>query len=216
MKFYSLILLSIILVGVQNVFAQGKFDHEVDSIVELSSSKGFDSPIIFIGSSSIRFWRTLESDFAGINVLNHGFGGSQFKDILRYQDQLIERFEPGMLVIYSGDNDIAEGKDPETVAEAADRLVDGFSRYAREGLVIILSVKPSPARWEFKDQYIDLNERLKTVADSYDHVVFLDIWTPMIGKVGEPNTKLFLDDGLHMNEKGYAIWKNALRPYIYK
>lgn len=198
------------------VSAQNAFAQEVDSIVELSSAKGYDMPIVFIGSSSISMWKTLEQDFAGLEVLNHGFGGSQFKDLLLYQDQLIERFEPSMLVIYCGDNDIANGADPERVAEDADRLADGFSRVSKQGLVLLLSVKPSPARWELKEKYQQLNGKLKAMADQYEHVVYIDVWTPMLKKNGEPDAKLFLEDGLHMNGNGYTIWKNALLPYLSK
>lgn len=200
----------------QYAFSQSNFDDEVVAVVERSHEKGLAAPIIFIGSSSIKKWQTLENDFEGFPVLNHGFGGSEFRDLTKYQDQLVEEFEPSMLVIYAGDNDIANGKTPDLVANHADVFVDGLRRSAGGALAVIISTKPSPARWELKDKYVELNAKLKEVADGLEHVVFVDVWTPMLTRKGEPNAKLFLDDGLHMNEKGYAVWKNALLPYISK
>src|SRR5437868_13542962 len=36
-----------------------------------------ERPIVFVGSSSIRFWDTLQKDMAPLPVLNRGFGGAQ-------------------------------------------------------------------------------------------------------------------------------------------
>ncbi|MBI1288567.1 MAG: G-D-S-L family lipolytic protein [Flavobacteriales bacterium] len=198
------------------VFSQNNFDEEVAQIVQRSEEKGLEAPVIFIGSSSIKMWQTLEQDFPDFPVLNHGFGGAEYRDLLSYENQLIEPFEPSMVVVYAGDNDLANGKDPEPIAEQADRFVDGIRRSAGGALVIIISAKPSPARWELKDKYMELNTKLKQMADGYEHVVFVDVWTPMLKRNGELNQKLFLEDGLHMNAKGYTIWKNALLPYLSK
>ena len=196
--------------------SQTDFSKEVEKIQQRSLDKGLNEPVIFIGSSSIRMWSTLEQDFPDVPVLNHGFGGSEYSDLLKYREQLIEEFEPSMVVVYSGDNDIANSQVPSQIAEKADRFVDGLRREASGALVIILAAKPSMARWELKDKYQELNEQLKKVAENYDHVVFVDVWNPMLKQNGEVNPKLFIEDGLHMNEKGYKIWKNLLLPYLSK
>lgn len=210
------VLVALLFIGSGVSGQNADFSDEVAQIVKQSQQKGLDGPIIFIGSSSIRMWNTLEQDFAGFPVLNHGFGGSTYKDLLFYKDQLIENFEPSMVIVYSGDNDIANGKEPDAVANSADQFVDGMRRSASGALVVVISVKPSLARWELKDKYIELNQKLKEMAEGLEHAVFVDVWSLMLNKKGEPDPKLFLEDGLHMNEKGYAIWKNALSPYLSK
>ncbi|MGB1318296.1 MAG: GDSL-type esterase/lipase family protein, partial [Flavobacteriales bacterium] len=107
-------------------------------------------------------------------------------------------------------------EEPATIAEEAETFVDGMRRLANGSPVLILSVKPSISRWELKDKYIELNGRLKNVAASFDHAVFVDVWSPMLKRNKEVNPKLFIEDGLHMNEKGYEIWKNALLPFLSK
>ena len=38
----------------------------------------------------------------------------------------------------------------------------------------------------------------------------MDIDAPMIGPHGKPRAGLFREDGLHLNEKGYALWTRLL------
>ncbi len=194
--------------------AQDHFSQQVETISEKSSAKSLDAPVIFIGSSSIRMWKTLDQDFPELPILNHGFGGSEYSDLILHQEQLIEEFEPSMVVVYAGDNDIANGKEPLAVAEEAEVFVDGLRRIANGAPVIVMSAKPSIARWELKEKYIELNSRLDTLVSAMEHAVFVDVWAPMLNRKGEVNKNLFIEDGLHMNEKGYEIWKNALKPFL--
>lgn len=211
-----LIAVSCFLLIAFSISAQTDFSDEVAEIVQQSQSMGYDEPVVFIGSSSIKMWKTLESDFSDFQVLNHGFGGAQFSDILNFQNELIGEFEPSMIVVYAGDNDLASGKEPAIIAEQAENFVDGLRRLAHGSPAVIISAKPSVARWELKEKYEELNSLLQEVANGHDHVVFVDVWTPMLKRNGEVNQKLYLEDGLHMNENGYEIWKNALTPFLTK
>src|SRR5262245_60143394 len=71
--------------------------------------------ILFIGSSSIRLWTSLEQDFAGHKVFNRGFGGSHLSDSVAFVDRIVVPYKPKLVLIYAGDNDIASGKSPERV-----------------------------------------------------------------------------------------------------
>src|SRR5688500_12800475 len=61
--------------------------------------------VLFIGSSTIRMWRSLSSDFPGHNVINRGFGGSQIVDSTHFAERLIFPHEPKMVVLRAGGND---------------------------------------------------------------------------------------------------------------
>ena len=45
---------------------------------------------------------------------------------------------------------------------------------------------------------------------------FADVWKPMLGRDGKPMPDIFIEDNLHMNAKGYAIWQKVLQPYLVK
>lgn len=194
--------------------AQSDFSAQVGKIVAVSKEKGFENPVIFIGSSSIRMWSSLEQDFPKSPILNHGFGGSEYSDLIKYQQELIEEFEPSMVVVYAGDNDIAKGEKPKVIAEEAEVFVDGLRRVANGAPVIVLSVKPSVTRWKYKKQYEELNALIRASVESMEHAVFVDVWQPMLTPKGEVNELLFVADGVHMNKKGYEIWVNALKPFL--
>ena len=49
---------------------------------------------------------------------------------------------------------------------------------------------------------------------SFPRLTFVDIWTEMLGPSGEPRPELFVEDQLHMNERGYEIWTRVLRPVV--
>jgi lysophospholipase L1-like esterase len=45
-------------------------------------------------------------------------------------------------------------------------------------------------------------------------VDFIDVFTPMLDEHGQPRSELFVDDGLHMNASGYALWRRIIAPYL--
>ena len=66
--------------------------------------------VLFIGSSTIRFWKSLPQDFPGRNVINRGFGGSELEDSTHFADRIIFPYEPSMVFIRAGGNDLWAGK----------------------------------------------------------------------------------------------------------
>src|SRR5262249_51220098 len=102
--------------------------------------------ILFIGSSSVRLWKTLERDFAGYKVFNRGFGGSHLADSVAFVNRIVLPFKPKLVLIYAGDNDIATGKSPEEVFDDFKRFVQKIQAQLPETRVGFISVKPSPAR----------------------------------------------------------------------
>jgi lysophospholipase L1-like esterase len=45
-------------------------------------------------------------------------------------------------------------------------------------------------------------------------VAYLDVFTPMLGTDGQPYSKWFIEDGLHMNRSGYALWIGIIKPWV--
>ncbi|HBF19578.1 MAG: G-D-S-L family lipolytic protein [Owenweeksia sp.] len=171
------------------------------------------SVVVFAGSSSIKMWKDVQEYYPDYNVLNHGFGGSEFSDLIYYYDLLIRESAPDILFIYEGDNDIAAGEDPEAITEEARQLVGMVKRDLPDTRIILISAKPSVARWEFKEQYEDLNARLKSMSDQ-DGVEYADVWSNMLDAEGNVYTDIFLEDNLHMNKKGYDLWNEVIAGYL--
>lgn len=173
-----------------------------------------EGEVLFIGSSSIRFWKNLESDFDPIPVLNRGFGGSTLPEVIHYADRILFPYQSELIVLYCGENDISEGASPQQVLETFKKL-DGMIRAKLPATkMIYISMKPSIARWNLWPGYAEGNELIKDyLAGSADRY-FLDCSTVMLREDGTPDSTIFVEDMLHMNEVGYAGWKSLVRPEV--
>jgi lysophospholipase L1-like esterase len=169
--------------------------------------------ILFVGSSSIVKWKTLQEDFPGHKILNRAFGGSQFPDLIYYVAKVIYPYNPSKIFIYEGDNDLASGRSPEQVIEDAKTLRGMIAKRLPNVPVVFISLKPSISRWKLKNKYLFVNYELKKYASQAKLTQYADVWTPMIGKNGEP-LPVFVEDNLHMTPEGYRIWQKALKPYL--
>lgn len=172
--------------------------------------------ILFVGSSSIAMWKDIADYFPKHRVLNRGFGGSNFTDLIHYADRVIFPYKPSMIFVYEGDNDIAQGDSAGKILENAKKLRGMIRKAAGNTPVIFISPKPSIARWNMKSAYETVNEQLRKYAESEPETEFADVWTASLGKDGKVLDYIFLDDNLHMNAKGYRIWQKVLLPYLPK
>ncbi len=169
--------------------------------------------VVLAGSSSVKMWKDVQAYFPEYNMINNGFGGSEFSDLLHYYSKLILEPNPDILFIYEGDNDIASGEKPAVIVKEARKLIKKVKKDLPQTRIILISAKPSVARWELKEQYIDLNKRL-TKMTKEEGVEMADVWKAMVNEEGEVYKDIFIQDNLHMNKKGYDIWGRVLQEYL--
>jgi len=188
------------------------WDKEIDALTEidLKQTPPRDA-VLFVGSSSIRLWRNLRTSFPELNVINRGFGGSRLEDVNFYFDRIVAPYNPKTIVLYAGENDVNDGIAPEKVLADFNQ----FSKLVRARFpktkLLYVSLKPSPSRWKLADNFRKTNELVKTEIAKDKRAEFVDVWQKMLNENGEPKAEIFVEDKLHMNEKGYAIWREILR-----
>lgn len=170
--------------------------------------------VLFLGSSTIRLWTTLEQDFPGIPVVNRGFGGSQIEDSLRYAPRLVLPLKPKTIVFYAGENDLAAGRTPEQVVADFQRLAADVQTALPATRILFVSLKPSPCRSGLLDAMRQANALIKDLIQPDPRLEFVDVFTPMLDETGTPRAELFADDRLHLNAAGYALWTRILRPRL--
>ena len=174
--------------------------------------------ILFVGSSSFTKWTDVQNYFPSFPIINRGFGGSSLTDVIRYADEIIFPYQPKQIVIYCGENDLA-AYDTVTGQIVFNRFIQLFDRIRKKlpGVpVAFISLKPSPSRWNLKDKMMDANKRIKKFLKKKKATIFIDVYHKMLGKDGTPIKEIFLDDHLHMNEKGYQIWQKLIEPHLLK
>ncbi|MFT5641822.1 MAG: lysophospholipase L1-like esterase [Cyclobacteriaceae bacterium] len=191
-----------------------RFQSEIDQLILKNGAKKQDRPIVFVGSSSFRFWTTIQKDLDNELIINNGFGGSHFSDLIYFLDPLILDLNPRALYIYEGDNDLADGKNPEQIVYQASQMIKLIKGQIPDLKIFLVSAKPSISRWKKKPSYLRFNMYLKEYCVETDDVAFIDVWRAMLGENGQPNPTLFIEDDLHMNDKGYKIWTEKIKPTL--
>ena len=169
--------------------------------------------ILFVGSSTIRFWQTADA-FPDLPVINRGFGGSTIADVNHFADRIVFKYKPRTIVFYAGDNDIAAGRSPDKVFADFEMFAKSVHKRLPNTKLIYLAIKPSPLRWKLWPQSQTANARIKELIAKNGHDRYVDAATPILGDDGQPRKELFRDDGLHMNPKGYSLWNEILLPVI--
>lgn len=174
--------------------------------------------ILFVGSSSFTKWTDVQSYFPGFTIINRGFGGSSLPDMIRYENDVIFRYEPKQIVIYCGENDLAFSNtvSAQMLFERFKQLfTDIRTRFPKTPLIYI-SMKPSPSRWNMKEKMLEGNELIRKYLKKKKKTVFISVWNDMLGPDGKPMEDIFVADKLHMNAKGYAIWQKEIEPHLLK
>lgn len=175
-----------------------------------------EGAILFIGSSSIRLWHDLSGRLTEYDIIRRGFGGSGISDLSRYADRIIFPYHPSLIFVYSGENDIANGKNLDAVFKDFDHFHSLIYAHLPETSVVFISLKPSPARKHLMPDFYELNNKIKNfiVRQPGKYWGYLDIYSLMLDGDGLPEGSLFSQDQLHMNSKGYDIWEEAIRKYL--
>jgi lysophospholipase L1-like esterase len=171
--------------------------------------------VVFVGSSSIKNWTDVAADFPGIPVLNRGFGGSTLADVVYYAGRTVLRYRPRLVVLYAGDNDLAEGRAPERVLDDYRAFVARLRSALPAARLVYLSIKPSPSRRAFIARMREANQRIRAEVARDSLQSFVDVFSPMLDAKGQPRAELFLADSLHLTRAGYLLWHAMLAPVVH-
>jgi lysophospholipase L1-like esterase len=197
--------------------AEPRFANEIEAFER--SDKTNPPPqngIEFIGSSSIRKWTSLKRDFPDHPVYNRGFGGSEISDSVNYFDRIVAPYHPRIIVFFAGSNDINGGKTPEQVFEDFKQFANKVRTELPDTRLDYISISTSPSRWKQHEKVIEADRLIRDYISKDSHLDFIDVYPAMLGPDGEPKPNIYVLDRLHMNTKGYAIWKSIVAPYLDK
>ncbi len=174
--------------------------------------------ILFIGSSSFTKWEDVQEYFPEYKIINRGFGGSTFPDVIRYANEIIFPYQPKQILIYEGDNDLASSRNitPDSVLNRFEKLFVLIKTNLPHVAIAFVSIKPSPSRQKLLPEIQKANSLIKEFLGNKKNSVFIDVYHKMLNKDGTPNQNIFIEDALHMNAKGYAIWQKSIKPYLIK
>jgi lysophospholipase L1-like esterase len=193
-----------------------RFEKEIRAFeIKDSLSVPRANAVLFIGSSTIRRWDSLDTYFKGRYVINRGFGGSHASDLLFYFKRITASWKsPRQILIYEGDNDIAAGKNTDSVLHQLVSIANLARITFPAATLTFLAVKPCPARWKYRKEIEYLNGRLKSFAHSEKDIQFVDVYHPVLNEYGRPTPAFFVADSVHMTAKGYQVWADRITPHL--
>lgn len=167
--------------------------------------------VLFVGSSTIRLWPHLSQDFRPLPVIiNRGFGGSTLRDCSSLVRELVTQYKPRQVLVYAGDNDLAEGRAPAEVLGSFVNFVHSVRAELPDTRITYISIKPSPSRVALLPRIREANALIAGYAQTMPGLRYIDIFSPMLDTQGLPRPELFRADRLHLNDAGYQLWQSVI------
>ena len=188
-----------------------RFENEV---ARFEAADGKSMPprdaVLFIGSSSIERWPDLQHDFPSATVIQRGIGSTRLDDFVRFAPRIVIPYHPRLVVLYAGDNDLADGQSARNVYSDFKDFVRIVHRALPDTRIVFISVKPSPSRWHLASRMRETNALVRSYVKRDRRLQYVDVFSSMIGPNGHPRADLFVDDSLHMSPAGYKLWSRIL------
>jgi len=174
--------------------------------------------ILFVGGSSIVGWRNAQQHFPQHTIINRGFGGSSLPHVINYANDVIFPYNAKQIVIYVGENDFTahDSISAQIVFNRFQQLFHTIRARQPKTPIVFISIKPSPSRAHLMPKFVEANSMIEAFLKKQKRAEYVDVYSKMLDENGKPMEDIFQGDRLHMNEKGYAIWQEALKPYLKK
>ncbi|SHM03690.1 SGNH/GDSL hydrolase family protein [Mucilaginibacter sp. OK098] len=191
------------------------YEEEIKRLEKDYTKTANEVETVFYGSSSIRLWTSLNEDFKELKPVNLGFGGSTLAACVWFFERVMIPYHPKRIIIYAGDNDLGDGRHPEEVFIFFQQLVVKINKRFGDLPCYFVSLKPSISRWQMVDQFKYTNNLIETeIITRNDNWHFINVFKEMIDPAGRLKKEYFLNDGLHLSENGYKLWKEIIKKHI--
>lgn len=191
------------------------YEQEVERVEAERDGLGYKPETIFYGSSSFTNWKTMYTDFADLKPVNLGFGGSTLAACCWFFDRIMQSLpDPQRLILYAGDNDLGDGRNPAEVFIFYKELMQEVTDRFGEIPCYYISIKPSLQRWDIIGAIREVNALIQgeTAQHAWQH--YIDISPQMLTPQGTPDPTFFEADGLHLSSKGYALWESIIKENV--
>ena len=202
------------------LYQWSKKDTFIDEINEFKRLDKKNLPekgrILFTGSSSIRFWNSLEKDMKPLKVLNRGFGGAHISHVIHHFDDIVKPYSPKAIVFFCGTNDLTALKTPEETLNDFKKFLGLVRNEFGTIKVYMIGIKPSVDRLYLDEEERVFNNSISFLAKEDPYLEYINVWNLMLNEDGTRMPDLYVEDGLHMNSKGYEIWTQLVRESLNK
>lgn len=194
-----------------------KWEHEIAAFEQQDRTNPPPAGVLlFTGSSTIRFWKTLAEDFPGKAVLNRGFGGSEIVDVTHFADRIVFPYHPKMIFFRCGGNDLHAGKSVQQVFADYQDFVRVVHARLPDTEIVFIGLSPSIARWNQHEKEKGLNALVEKFSAQSPHLKYIEDYDIVLDADGKPRPELFVSDKLHFSAEGYKLMVERVRPFVPK
>jgi hypothetical protein len=220
MRRYLLLFLSLAFISCspirkyQNLPEVRFWENDIQKFEQLDKSDKYpQDAILFAGSSSIRFWTSLEKDMAPYHVIQRGYGGAKLSDFAVYAGRIFDPHQCRAIVLFIANDIIGSNQDktPEDVAALFRNVLKTFRKTHPVTPVFWISITPTVSRWKVWPEIQKANSLIKEICDKKKNTYFIKTDFAFLSENGLPKDELFRDDKLHLTEKGYAVWTEIIK-----
>ncbi len=191
-----------------------RFQKEIDILTKLDNDTfPKRKEILFVGSSSIRMWKTLEADMSPLYVISRGFGGATIVEIIHYYDVIIKPYSPSQVVFYCGEND-HRWFNSKTIAHYFQYFEKKLHAEFPDTKLFFVSIKPSLSRKEWTKKMCRTNFLIKKYMTTCKNCTYIDVTTLMFNPDQTIDSTLYISDNLHLNASGYDKWTKLIKTFL--
>ena len=191
-----------------------KWESSIDKLTKLNSKQTKDQEaILFIGSSSIRMWKSIQEDIRPYKSIRRGYGGARYTDLIHFTEQLVEPHNVKAVAIFVA-NDITGSKNdlkPKEVLRLVKYIVKSIRKTHINKPIFFIETTPTSSRWKVWNQISYANDLISDFCSNNQNLFFISTRSFFISSNGEPNDDYFVGDRLHLNKKGYSLWGDIIK-----
>jgi lysophospholipase L1-like esterase len=170
--------------------------------------------ILLAGDSQFFRWKTVNEDLPGYTVINRGIDSFETSDLLYFADRLILPYQPRMIILHVGGNDVHGKKSAEQVLADFKAIVAKVRAVQPTVPIAFSSMTPGPARADEFAQRKEANQVIKNYIATQPGLLFIDLWDSMLTPEGKPRMDLWVADGIHPNHEGYLLRVKIMHPLL--
>ena len=202
------------------------FEQDIQALEQLRDYEEKEDYLLFIGSSSIRRWNSIEADMAPYVVVKRGYGGAHYYDLIHHVDRLVKNKSAAKAVIIFVANDISGPNDWDKIHQdltprEVKTLFKAVAKKIRKQLgdetpIFVIETTPTPSRWHVWNQISTANNLIQEYTEKQANLNFISARNEFFNKRGVPEGKYFVKDSLHLSQAGYDLWEEIIKDALNK
>lgn len=174
--------------------------------------------VLIMGSSTMDYWKDWQTDIGGRLGYNVGIGGTIVEDWLFAYDKLVKPFDPSVILIFLGGNNINNmGHTGEYAASLMTKLLNKMHADFPDAKIYYIYSMAVPSCYnggKFNYEYGRFIDEMKQIVSDTEWLNGIDTFDKLT-KDGEARKEYYREDGIHLNDVGYDVFAEIINNAVF-